>query len=385
MIDDSAMRRELSGHLRDKSAAAPDQSTSGTVGPWAEPRRTLVLGALLFAAIIAGYRYQSFSVLRSDVGGYAAWSHDLFGRAGGWHLPGYPMLIAGVRWGTLNWIPDAILMQALCAIGWTLGVLMVDQLLARERPELRKPGTLIWGLFPFVGVTSVAYPLADQWACTTFVAAVAFAREGRTGWLLVVSALGLLIHMALWPFLFCLGLACLATGRMRPTQLVAIGAPLMLYYIAMALRADDALWFFRVHYRVNFKPHSGSPIFNAVLGTFAGGGVSGIIKGCLLLGCVAGAGLMAWWTIRRRDWLMLACCLPLVLYGMVLNVQEGWALMRFGRLLVLPMFLSASVGVAGRLQFLDGHRGIRAVLVAGLAGSQLAWAAYEVHYHMVAQ
>jgi len=353
---------------------------AGWAGWFGEPGRTLMTGGVLTLLIVVVYGMVGFSVLRSDVGGYAAWSHDLAGRSGGWHLPGYPLIIACVRWVTLGWVSDVVLMRGICLAAWVVGVLLVDRFFSRESPGLRAVGTLVWGLYPFVGVTNVAYPLADQPACTAFVAAVVLAREGRMAGSMVAGGIGLLVHMALWPFVLCFAVACVVSRRLAWWQVVVMGLPLAAYYGAMAWRAGDLWWFFRIHYRVNFQAHSGAPVFDALIGTFGRGGMAGWLKGCLLTGSVVAAVVLAWRSIGRRDWLMAACCVPLVLYGAVLNVQEGWALMRFGRLLVLPLVLTAPAVVVARPGWL-GRPGVQWLLLAGLGASQFAWAMYEVRYH----
>jgi hypothetical protein len=161
--------------------------------------RTLALGLLVLLSVCLGWWSIGFSPLISDVGGYASWSHDLIGRAGGWHMPGYPLLIGVVRKITFGLVSDLPLMVGISFVAWATGLVFIRRILSERAPQLLEIGVLVYGLFPLIGITHVAHPLADSLAQTLFLASFYAALTNSKWTFVVTTAMGLMVHMTLWP------------------------------------------------------------------------------------------------------------------------------------------------------------------------------------------
>jgi hypothetical protein len=341
--------------------------------------KTLILGLLVLLSICLAWRLIGFSAMVSDAFEYAKWSHNLAERAGGWHLPGYPFLIALARELTLGLVPDLPLMVAVSFVAWVIGIVFMSRVLAETAPELREIGLLLYGLFPFVGITHVALPLADTLAHTLFLTAF-YASQKKWKWTFLAStAMGLIVHMVLWPFLLMLSIVWLIERRLAIWHVVISGVPLALYYGTIAVTSGDWLWFFRLHYAVNFETSVAFPLFNAVIGPIATGSMTGMGKGILVLLVIAATVWLAVFAWNRRNWLILTTALPLLLFAAAVNAQEAFIVVRYARFLVIPFCVWAAVD-AGRRTLLTSCRCVWATVLI-LVVSQWIWAAYTVNYY----
>jgi len=319
-----------------------------------------------------------FSPLVSDVIGYAIWSHNLIGQSGGWHLPGYPILIAVARELTLNRLPDVFVMVALSFVAWMISLALMARILEQVAPDLRDAGILMYGLFPLVGITDVAFPLADASAQCLFLAAFHATLSNRKWTFLSTVAMGLIVHMVLWPFLFTLSMGWLAKRRLTIWHIALTGVPLGLYYFAIALSSGDNLWFFRTHYAVNFKSSSTFPLFGAIVGSFEIGSPTTLIKNALIAAITIVTALLVYFVWTRRNVVMLAILLPLLLFAATVNAYEGFIVVRYANFVIIPLCSWAAL-TERRRSFFTSRRSI-VVMTVVLVISQWAWAAYTVRF-----
>jgi hypothetical protein len=316
--------------------------------------------------------------LVSDVVGYASWSHDLIGRSGGWHLPGYPLLIAIARALTFNLAPDVFVMVALSFAAWVLSLALMARILEALAPDLLGAGVLMYGLFPLVGITNIAFPLADTTAQCFFLAAFYATLKNRKWPFLLMVAMGLTVHMVLWPFLFMLSIVWLVRRRLTIWHVLLSGVPLGLYYLAIGLSSGDWLWFFRTHYAVNFESSGRFPVFGALVGPFETNSVTGLFKGILIGGVIVVTTLLGWFAWKRRDLMMLTIVLPLLLFAATVNAYEGFIIVRYADFVVIPLCLWAAASAGLRTLFTS--RQCLVAMAVLLVLSQWVWAVYTVKF-----
>jgi hypothetical protein len=148
--------------------------------------------------------------------------------------------------------------------------------------------------------------------------------------------------------------------------------------VAIAASSADWFWFFRKHYEVNFKSSVTFPFLNAIIGPLASGSVADIGKAFVLLSVIAATVSLAVFAWHRHDWLVLSTVLPLLLFAATVNAHEGFVIVRYAPLLVIP-FCSWAAANADWSAVLTSRWCAWATAVI-LVVSQWAWAAYTVKY-----
>ncbi len=325
------------------------ESAGGRPG-WLRPVAIVLVGALAgWLSIFAIYRLAGYEPLGGDVIGYWQDSQTLGERIDAFHMPGYPAVIAAGHW-LLPGVPYVRLAQGIGLIAWlvsALNMLLILQALGLPRGW---QGALLYAWFPFVGLVEIVSPRADALAALVLTAGVLFAvREQRLP-LIMALGLSLLVHKALWPFAALLAVGELWRRRLRPGDLALIGLPLAAYWLYGALRGGDVLWIVRANVGKEIASQGALPVLDGLLGGLLAGGPAGLLRTLPVLLCFGLA--VALLIIGRQRWhdqpALLALILPIVMYGVLLNQHEIWALVRYSRFLILPLW--AALAARGWLQ-----------------------------------
>jgi hypothetical protein len=367
-----AYQLDAEAHLVSRPASNLNQpQAAGLILP-------ICLGTAVFLGVVVGYRVVGFNVLRSDVAEYVNWSRNLAGHSYPSHMPGYPALIALVRWGTFGLISDLALAQGICLLGWSGAVVLFCHILRSLAAEAKEIGVLCYALAPFVGVFYTAYPIADIPAHAVFLAAVWCAVQARWWMFAGATAAGLLIHQAFYPFYFLLALVCLFSRGMKWIHLAASAVPFCFYYAWMAVSRGDANWMLHYHGTTHVKSRRGLVVFDGVVGSLLQFTPKEVAKGFLLLAISVGAVFLAVYFLRRKNWLQLSLVLPVLFYAAISNDKISFLLIRLSKLLVLP----ACVWAAGqpRLVAVLQRRFVYWLVASCLIATQFVWAAYTVVY-----
>jgi hypothetical protein len=340
----------------------------------------LLVGFATFVFIALGYQVLGFSVNRSDAAEYIRWSHHLLSfDAFASHLPGYPALIALGRILTLGLLGDAVVAQLVCLGFWGLGVWLSFKLAEGLAPDAARAAALLFGCFPLVGISYAVFPIADVPAAAIFIGACLVGLRGQ-GWLFAaITAVGLFIHQALYPFYLLLGIWCLMNRRISLTQFLFSGVPFVVYYIAGAVAHSDPAWVLHYHTKTTLKVVGTLPVFDGMVGTFLRGSGKDFVKALLMLGVFGGASLLTWYFVKRKNWLMLIFLIPILVYGVISNERVGWLLMRLARLLAFPVcvWLGANPSFLAVLR----KRWICFAFVGLLVVSQFLWAGYMLRFY----
>jgi len=356
--------------------------TSHTSPKWfaKDPGFVVCLGTVVFLAILLGYQAIGFSVVRSDVAEYISWSQNLAlaTRAFASHMPGYPALLAAARLLTIHLIGSALLAQAICFLFWVAAVFLTSQILQILAPETKEVGTLIYAFAPFVGVCYTAYPLADIPAHAFFLGALWAALHARWWAFALVTAAGLMIHQAFYPFYFLLALVCLFSRGMKWWHLVASGVPFAAYYLWMAWSRADLNWILAYHTKTHLTPRKGFLLFDGILGNLLAFTPLPFVKGLVLLVILLCAGFLAIHFLRRKRWLPLSLLLPLLIYCAASNNTAEFLVVRLAKIMVFPACLWAAEhpAISGALR----RRSAYWLLTLSLVLTQFVWAAYTVAY-----
>jgi hypothetical protein len=339
----------------------------------------IVMGAAVWLGIVAGYHWMGYSIYRSDLKGYIDWSYHL-NRHSDYpsHMPGFSAVILLARILSFHVVADTLLAQIVGYLCWAAALVCAGRILKRIAPETELLGLFLFGFFPLIGVSSAADPVADPLAYVCALGAIWCALEKRWQPLAWITAAGLLVHQAFYPFFLALGLVCVLSEGMHWRYFLASGIPFVLYYIAIALQKGDANWILGYH-QVAHTPHAGGwPVFDGIAGILLRRTSKDAAKAGLLLSAGLASVLLSAYSGRKKNWLLLTTCLP-VLVAFVLSTQNvAWIIFRLSRLLVFPLcwWLSAHPRILSATQKARVYVPSLFLLIA----SQLAWAYYSLVY-----
>ncbi|MFQ5568349.1 MAG: hypothetical protein ACE5G0_01665 [Rhodothermales bacterium] len=309
----------------------------------------LALFALGYVAIAAYFAcWLEYDFLQADTEIISYWQDSL-----GWrqpfhpfHVPGYPLMIALVRGLTLGTLPPIAVMMGinLGALLWS--VLLVYRIL-RSHPipdRYALAGAGLFGLWPFVGLVYSVRPLADLPALALLLAGLHALQRRRLIGAGFFLGLSLVTHKALWPFAALLVAAEVFRGprrfsRHHAAALLLLILPLGLLWFFGTLHHDSATWLIAGNLKAEIAPRGTFPVLDGVIGTLREGGLKALVKG----GTVIGVGVLSAYLLYtctrfkpRYFQYGLALSASVLVLFLLLNEHEIWAVVRFGRLLVVP-------------------------------------------------
>ncbi len=351
--------------------------------PMVRGRTTALLVA---AALFAGFLLYlvlalHFDMMRSDVASYWKLSQEWRSPYNDWWVPGYPMMLALVR-GVIPGEVDPLTLMVLTSGFWYLVAVLCVYAIVRDYRGSDSAAaywaSLFFAAFPIVGLTYSAYPVSDTTAIAFVLLSVLSAQRKHWLRLALFSGIALVMHKALWLFIPTLLVATFLTERESRAYLVFAPLPLLVWIVGGALHTGDPLWFMRWSVENLAASRSHLPVFDGLLGPFLSGSVTKIAKGLVVLVITAIAVVGAYRSLRIRYWTGVAICGGLILIALALNQYEIWAVVRFSRLLVVPLaylLLRESPLPAGRMRgWLPG---------AALAGCVLTNIAYGYYMAVV--
>ena len=315
------------------------------------PYPTRLLG-LVGVAITSSYALVSWLLWRyrfigSDA--YDYWLDSLtwqtpFNR---FHVPLYPFLLAAGRAISPSGLPPLALMMVIVGVFFIASLGLTYKLIRMvdARPAYALWGMLLFGLWPLVGLTYVANPVADLVAITWYLAALLTLLRGRLMWAAFWLALALLTHKVMWFF----GLALIwAYIRQRPcvprsrllVAAVLILSPVTILWLAGAAYHNSATWLLTANINEEFSSEGTLPILGGLIGTALSGSWSDVFKVMLILSVLGLTGWIIYRSTKGKHPLKpygLAISIPLIMLALLVNQKELWVVMRFSRLLVLPL------------------------------------------------
>lgn len=324
-----------------------------------------------------------FSFMGSDVAGY--WEDSLAWRTpfNPDHVPGYPLLIALLRFLTPASVEPIVLFWAVTFCAHIAGALAVYWSVAsRADDRVGYLSVIFFLLWPFVGTTYVAFPFADSVALALIACgfALLLSERFRTGAMLL--GLAMVVHKASWIFAILLLVAGILTHRRRfPwTAAVIAACPLSFLWIAgMVVNGYGPFWLLSVSLPIQFASKSSLPLFDGLIGTLLKGGTKELLKSIVLWTHAAFLIGLALAFGRARDrstkWWALSMVAGLLFLYSTLNQDIIWAAVRYSKLAALPfgLYLGSRTRMADTL---TRSPWITAGLVLVLLATQLAFCWY---------
>ena len=324
-----------------------------------------------------------FHFMQSDVAGY--WKDSLAWRTpfNPDHVPGYPLLIALLRFLTAGQLDPIVLFWAVTFCAHILGALAVYLSVASRSDErIGYLSMILFILWPFVGTTYVAYPMADSAALALVAWGMALLLAERFHAAAIPLGFATVVHKGTWIFVIFLLLAGFITHRRHfPwTALLIAACPLGLLWVAGMLgNGYGPSWLLNVSVPIQFARKSHLPFLDGLVGTVLKGGIENLAKSVVLWAHVALLVALLVAFGRGRDpstkWWGLAVVGGLLFLYTGLNQNIIWAAVRYSKITALPLgfYLGTRPRVAS---VLAQRQWIMAPLVVVLLASQFAYCWY---------
>ena len=175
------------------------------------------------------------------------------------HMPGYAFTIALLRGATGSLLNPTFIMLAITLTAFSMATASVFNLAGHGQASSGKTisvlAATLFVLWPMVGTTYVAYPIADMFGMAPLLIGIwlLLKKQSIPGGL--VLGLTLISHKAMWPFAILIILAHLITMR---TKRSLAGAAVMLVPISViwvlgAQHHDSAFWLISSNVDFEFK------------------------------------------------------------------------------------------------------------------------------------
>jgi hypothetical protein len=337
------------------------------------------IASLLYASVFITFVWGlGFDMFRSDIVVYwrnsSDWERLFFSTA--W-VPGYSLMIAFVRAVTFDSLPPLAVMWPLSAIFYVLSINIAFRLLWELGVRQSLGFTLIYAVFPFVGLSGAILPGAGSMAMTFFL--LTALTLWRQQWLAlsIGGATALLAHKALWFMLLPLfAIVFIRQKASRPFMLLSL-VPVGVLWIAGTIYHSNVWWMTARSARQLMWSTGALPAFDGLVTSLLSHSAPKLLKGVVVLIVFLAAGVLLHRSLRHQFWLGVAICVGTIGMTAVLNQHEVWAVVRFGRLLVIPLayFGVSALGVPSRFT-------VPTLVLAFLAGivTNFAFAIYTTRY-----
>ena len=251
-------------------------------------------------------------------------------------------------------------------------------------------GSILFGLFPFVGIPYAVFPVADLVAMMWFLGGLVAFQKHKNLLAALLWGLAIVTHKALWPFVG-LTLICNLVFNRREVQqpikwfLIAIFTflPVGLFWLIGSHYHSSFMWIISSNLETEIVSRGTLLFLDGVIGKMFHGGIINFSKSAILsilLILSASLFVLCW---RSGVPECRICGLPItisvILLCLILNQHEIWAAMRFGRLLVIPLVLSFGYWLQNR-DLLNSNLGkvIVSISVMALFLTNILYAWYMV-------
>lgn len=296
--------------------------------------------------------FLQYDFLRSDVLDY--WQDSLAWQTPfhPFHVPAYPFMTALLRGMTFGTLPPVSLMMSINLGTFLASAFFIYRIIqgGGASDELAAIGTLVFGLYPFVGLTYSVNPLADIPAMFFLLAGIYLLQQSHRMFAALPLGLSLITHKVMWIFVGLLMISEFLShkGYISKRNLLFTGVmllPIVSLWILGSFYHHSITWLISSNLEVEVASKGSIPLLDGLLGTFMEGGIKGTGKGFLLSGFAAISAFATYMSIKlnyKYSYYGITISLAILILFFILNQHEIWAAMRFSRLLVIPLAFIAN-------------------------------------------
>lgn len=338
-----------------------------------------ILVAIFFTSVL------NFNFLQSDVLGY--WQDSLEWRTpfDKFHVPGYPLMVALLRGITFNALPPITIMWIINFSAFLVSIYLIFKIVqtATINTTVSTLASLLFGLWPLVGLTYTVDPLADIPAMCMLLIGIYFLQKSKMGLSGIFLGLAMITHKTMWIFVFFIIVLQLIShkeffSKRNMILLLAAILPLGILWILGSIYHQSITWIISSNLNAEIASRSSLPIFDGIIGAFFEGGIKGILKGSVvILLFILNIYLLVVSIKIPNDSssFIVAISLSTLLLFVFTNRMEIWASVRYSRLLVLPFATALSSLLKDKVDW-EKYRVLIIVILLLLFLSQFVYAWY---------
>ena len=305
------------------------------------PIMLLMIGYWLIAIYFIIFLQYDF--LKSDVLSY--WQDSLKWQTpfNLYHVPLYPLIIAILNGITFGVFHPIFLMMSINLAAFLSSTLFIYKIIQRGGASVKIAAlsSLFFGLWPFIGLTYTVNPLADIPAMFFLLAGLLLLQRSCRLTAAMFLGLSLVTHKAMWVFVGLLVLSEIFHCKQyfSKKNLLFIGIiflPIGILWISGAFYYNSNTWL--------FSGISNGIIASNIIGdlseTLKQAGIKDLIKGILLFGIAVISAFSISISVRLKYQYYhygIIISLAVILLFLIIDTNAIWAVMRFGRLLVIPL------------------------------------------------
>jgi hypothetical protein len=345
---------------------------------------------LVFASIVVYFLFFVFmrfglehDFMTGDPGTYWKHSFDLSAPFSTWWVPGYPFVIALVRTLSFNQLPPVMVLMIVSATFYAVQILAVYWLLRELNVISAMWVALLFAVFPLVGLTYTVRPYADGMATALLVLAFLYFLKGKWSAFSLLLSMTMLTHKATWLFLCPLMLIAFFRHKQARVPIILACVPLAILIVAGAFYHKDLLWFMRWSVENLFVSQSSLPVLDGVVNSLLSANTGKKLKGVIILTILLNAFYFLYRAWRSQFWLGLAISCGVVAMGLVLNQYEVFAVVRFGKVMIIPAayFLLSSSQNSITQNLIKERVSFVSMFIASVL-SNVAFAYYASKFHV---
>ena len=301
----------------------------------------LSISLLTFLSINYIFYLSEFEILTSDLNVYRDWSYKLLSNLEPQHLPGYPVIIAFLRFITFSTVSDLLVMQATALACWFLSLFYVKGILEEIVPEGKELGLLLFALYPLFGITFISYPLADIVSHSFFAGALYYALKNKTVMLLLFCVLCCFFHKVIWVYLFFLIVYLSLLRRVSLLQIGLIILPITSYYLLLYFISEDSSMknigiLQNLKTNLIFSEDLFYP-FKGMIDNFMAGTFPKTLKAIFILITSMAAFFCTLYSLQKRNYFLLILSVPTLLLGILVDEFSSSAILRHAKFLIIPI------------------------------------------------
>lgn len=303
--------------------------------------------ALILVLIFIEFSWLGFDALQSDVAAY--WNDSIHWQTPyhSFHVPGYPLLIAGLRGMTGSLLPPLIYMILITSTSLLVGMVVASQigiLFGGRLHIVRLMMPFLLAFWPLTGLYAVIYPIADYVVIAFFLGGLLLFMRDKPLFGSIIWAGAAIIHKAIWPFIALSYFAWFLQNRKQLRlkwliYLMIIIAPLFLIWLGGTQYHNDFKWILSSNINEIQDNKVWFP-FHGIIESFQLGDLASLLKGSVTLGYVILAVILAVYLIRSKSQYYLygiAIIISSLIMAMSMNEGLTWGFVRFSRLLIIPL------------------------------------------------
>lgn len=294
--------------------------------------------------------------------------------------PLYPIIVRGLI-DLFPAIEQSLLGQFVSVTCYALAVPLIFNLL--KQLNVTKPAemTLLWAMFPFVGVTLAVYPRANALLLLfTVLCYWGYVNNNRFVFLLSAALLPLIHKSSLFFLMFLLPIA-LFNKKVKWWMLLLAGLPTASYILLGSIKHGTVFWYFQSYYK-NIVHVTRLPLGDGIIGTLISGfqgSITDLVQGVIIASYFLLAIYMLISKVWRKQLFILSTILPVITLGLVLPAREIWSIFNYSGFSIIAFSLLPwhDEKFLGKQKY----KWLYYLLVAFAFLSQVAYAIYELHFY----